>query len=136
MNHPPAPSRHLLGLRTVIYQVSDLAAAKAWYAGVLGFPPYFDQPFYVGFEVGGYELGLLPPDPKEPVTPGGSPIAYWGVADASAAHARLLELGAKAKEPVQDVGDAIRVGVVTDPWGNPLGVIHNPHFKLPDAPNK
>jgi catechol 2,3-dioxygenase-like lactoylglutathione lyase family enzyme len=50
----------MLGLRSVIYPVRDLAAAKAWYAGVLGAAPYFDQPFYVGFAVGGFELGLVP----------------------------------------------------------------------------
>ena len=46
----------ILGLRTVIYPVTDLARGKAWYAGVLGAAPYFDQPFYVGFAVGGFEL--------------------------------------------------------------------------------
>ena len=50
----------LLGLRTAIYPVQDLAAAKAWYARVIGHAPYFDQPFYVGFDVGGFELGLVP----------------------------------------------------------------------------
>lgn len=42
------------GLRTVIYPAADLEAAKHWYTQALGFPPYFDQPFYVGFQVGGY----------------------------------------------------------------------------------
>ena len=50
----------LLGLRTVIYPAPDLAAAKSWYSKFLGQAPYFDQPFYVGFSVGGFELGLLP----------------------------------------------------------------------------
>ena len=49
-----------LGLRTVVYKVSDLGRAKAWYTKVLGIEPYFDEPFYVGFNVGGYELGLDP----------------------------------------------------------------------------
>ena len=48
------------GLRTVIYHVNDLAKATGWYTKVVGKPPYFHHPFYVGFEVGGYELGLLP----------------------------------------------------------------------------
>jgi len=50
----------LLGLRTVIYPVADLARAKLWYEQVVGAKPYFDEPFYVGFTVGGFELGLLP----------------------------------------------------------------------------
>ncbi len=49
-----------LGLRTAVYDAPDIAKAKAWYSKVLGEQPYFDQPFYVGFNVGGYELGILP----------------------------------------------------------------------------
>src|SRR4030095_668082 len=97
----------LHGLRTTIYPVSDLASAKSWYSRVLGFDPYFDQPFYVGFNVGGFELGL---DPNgAPATEGGGPIAYWGVDDAGSALARLLQLGAKPYHQVQDVGSGIRV---------------------------
>jgi predicted enzyme related to lactoylglutathione lyase len=117
----------LLGLRTVGYHVDDLVAAKQWYMRLLGFPPYFDQPFYVGFNVGGYELGLNPDLSK--VSPGGKSIAYWGVKDAHAALARLLELGAEPHEEVQDVGDGIKVASVRDPWGNLFGVIENPHFQ-------
>jgi catechol 2,3-dioxygenase-like lactoylglutathione lyase family enzyme len=49
MKHPIAKP-NFLGLRTEIYHAPDLAKAKAWYSSVLGFPPYFDQPFYVGFK--------------------------------------------------------------------------------------
>jgi predicted enzyme related to lactoylglutathione lyase len=114
----------LLGLRTVIYPVSDLAAAKAWYASLVGHGPYFDQAFYVGFEVGGFELGLLPDGDAS--TSGPQPL--WGVADASAALARAVELGAKLLDPVQDVGDGIRVCAVRDPFGNRVGFIENPNF--------
>ena len=61
-----------LGLATVIYQVPDLAAAKAWYTRAFGQAPYFDQPFYVGFEIGGYELGLHPDLSEGQPGPGGS----------------------------------------------------------------
>lgn len=116
----------LQGLRTVVYGVSDLEKAKAWYSTVLGIQPYFDQPFYVGFEVGGFELGLNPA-----TTPGaGGPIAYWGVSDADAAYHRLIELGAQEHEQIQDVGEGIRIGSVIDPFGNTLGVIKNPHFSF------
>ena len=53
---------HFLGLRTAIYHAPDLGKVKSWYSRILGFEPYFDRPFYVGFNVGGYELGL-DPDP-------------------------------------------------------------------------
>ena len=114
------------GLRTVVYHVGDLAKAREWYASVLDHGPYFDQPFYVGFNVGGYELGLSP-DASE--TKGGSTFAYWGVADCKAAYQRLLDLGAKAHAAPQEVGGGIVVATVTDPWGNIFGVIENPHFK-------
>ena len=112
------------GLRTVIYHVSDLSKAKAWYTRVLEKEPYFDQPFYVGYSVGGFELGLLP----DGTAGAGGTVAYWGVANAQAAVERLESLGAKVKEAVQDVGDGIKVATVTDPFGNIFGVIENPHF--------
>jgi predicted enzyme related to lactoylglutathione lyase len=117
----------LQGLRTAIYHVHDLTAAKDWYARVLGQSPYFDQPFYVGFNVGGYELGLQPSG-VAPAAISAGVVAYWGVDDAEAALARLLELGAQPHEAVQDVGEGIRVAAVVDPFGNVFGVIENPHF--------
>ena len=119
----------LLGLRTAIYPAPDLVRAKAWYAQVLDQPPYFDEPYYVGFEVGGFELGLLPN--ATPGTTGPQPL--WGVADANAAYARLLALGATALEPVKDVGGGIMVAAVVDPCGNRLGIIENPSFDLRKA---
>lgn len=116
----------ILGLRTVIYPAPDLAKAKAWYSQVLGIEPYFDQPFYVGFAVGGFELGLLPD--AQPGT--GGPQALWGVANADAAFAKLLELGATVLEPVSDVGESIRVAAVKDPFGNRFGFIENPRFDV------
>jgi len=117
------------GLRTVVYHAADLAKTKAWYAKALGIEPYFDQPFYVGFNVGGYELGL---DPDASTTPGGNggAVVYWGVADADTALQRLISLGAKERSGVQEVGEGIRVATVFDPFGNIFGIIENPHFKL------
>jgi predicted enzyme related to lactoylglutathione lyase len=114
----------LLGLRTAIYHTPDIAAGKQWYSKFLGFAPYFDQPYYVGFNVGGFELGLMP-DTKPAMG------AYWGVADIQVAHARLLELGAEPRSEITDVGEGIRVADVLDPWGNVVGIIENPNFRLP-----
>jgi predicted enzyme related to lactoylglutathione lyase len=120
----------ILGLATAIYHVSDLARAKAWYAGVFGVQPYFDEPFYVGFNVGGYELGLNPDAKVVQPGPGGT-IAYWRVPDIDAAFARFTAAGAAVKTPVQDVGGGIRTADLADPDGNLLGLIENPHFALP-----
>ena len=119
----------LLGLRTTIYKVQDIEKAKNWYSKLLGFPPYFDEPFYVGFNVSGYELGLQPdenPDGNKPE----SVNTYWGVEDIDETFAKLLAMGATAYENPNDVGDGIKVAMVRDPWGNLFGIILNPHFKI------
>lgn len=116
------------GLRTIIYPATDLAASKAWFTDVLGFGPYFDEPFYVGFNVGGYELGLLPAGDDGS---GEGPLTYWGVADIESVYAALLAKGASEHVPVSEVGDGIKTGTVRAPDGNIIGVIYNPHFSLP-----
>lgn len=116
------------GLRTAIYAVADLARAKAWYVDVLERAPYFDEEFYVGFNVGGFELGLVP-EPDVPADRDAAGVAFWGVADAAAAYDRLLALGATDHEPIQDVGGGVKIGAVRDPYGNVLGVVENPHFR-------
>lgn len=121
--------RPFLGLRTCIVNVPDLEAAKAWYAKILDAEPYFDEPFYVGFDVAGYELGLLPNEAG--LAPKGTVFVYWGVEDVAAAQARLLELGASANDAPQDVGGGIVVATVLDPWDNVFGIIRNPNFHLP-----
>jgi len=117
------------GLRSVIYHAADLAAAKEWYTKALGVQPYFDQPFYVGFQVAGYELGL-DPDPTSATGTGTSGVAYWGVAEIESELKRLVELGAADRLGVQDVGEGIRMASVIDPFGNVFGLIENPHFSL------
>jgi predicted enzyme related to lactoylglutathione lyase len=123
-------AKPILGLRTVVYRVSDLEKAKDWYSSVLGIEPYFAEPFYVGFNVGGFELGLDPDTADGPPGPGGTG-AYWGVENADEAHSRLLALGAREHRGVQDVGGGIRVAAVVDPFGNHFGIIENPHFQVP-----
>ena len=119
-----------LGLRTVKYDVQDIAKAKEWYGKVFGVQPYFDEPaYYVGYNIGGYELGLVP-EPKAAAKRDAAGVAYWGVEDIHAAYKRLLDLGATSVSDVQDVGGGILVAEVRDPFGNVLGVIYNPHFKV------
>ena len=115
----------LLGLRTVIYPAPDLDSAKRWWTDLLGTGPYFDQPFYVGFTVAGYELGLLPDaDPAE------GALVYWGVDDVAGAVATAVAAGAVVHTPPADVGDGIVTATVRTPEGAVLGFIHNPHFGL------
>lgn len=113
----------LRGLRTVIHPVADLDAAKGWWTDLLGFGPYFDQPFYVGFEVAGYELGLLPDG-----DPAAGALTFWGVADAQAAVDAAVALGATVHTPPTDVGEGIVTANVRTPQGSIVGFIVNPHF--------
>lgn len=120
----------VLGLRTVIYHVTDLDKGKEWYAKAFGVRPYFDEPFYVGFNIGGYELGLDPDSAVAGPGPGGS-VAYWGVANLGNAFEHFVGIGATVKVPILDVGSGIKVATLADPFGNLFGLIENPHFKLP-----
>jgi predicted enzyme related to lactoylglutathione lyase len=117
-----------LGLRTHIYKVPDLAAAKAWYTKIFGVAPYFDEPFYVGFEIGGYEFGLQPLEGSSTVS-GARVSTYWGVDNVQTVYDQLLAAGATPFEEPAEVGDGIVVAAVQDPWGNVFGMIYNPHFK-------
>ena len=117
------------GLAPVIYPVKDLDRAKAWYAAAFGQEPYFDQPFYVGFNIKGYELGLNPDTSEAAPGPGGT-VAYWRIDEIGAAMARFTAAGAKTIVAPHDVGDGIKVATVADPFGNLIGLIENPHFDL------
>lgn len=115
------------GAYTVKYAVPDLAKAKAFYTKVTGVSPYFDEPFYVGYNINGYELGLDPDLSVAPNGPGGT-VAYWGVTDIAAEYARVLKAGAREIEAPKEVGEGIKVATLADPWGNLIGLIENPHF--------
>jgi predicted enzyme related to lactoylglutathione lyase len=110
------------GLRTVIYPVEDLDAATAWWSGLLGRAPYFNEPFYVGFEVGGDELGLLP---DADVRAGAQ--AYWGVDDVQAGVDEAVAHGAAVVAAPADVGGGIVTALVRAPHGALLGLIFNPN---------
>ena len=122
----------LLGLRTSIYQVTDLQKAKNWYSEALQIQPYFNQPFYVGFNIGGYELGLHPETEKTETSKSEAANSYWGVENAEKSYEDLIKFGATAFEKPFDVGDGVMMAAVKDPWGNVLGVIQNVHFKIGD----
>jgi catechol 2,3-dioxygenase-like lactoylglutathione lyase family enzyme len=114
---------NLHGLRTAIYPTTDLDASKRWWSELLGIEPYFDEPFYVGFNVGGYELGLLPDGDLDD----GAQI-YWGVDDVEASVGAALAAGAVTIAPASDVGEGIVTATVRSPDGSVVGFIHNPHF--------
>ena len=119
----------ILGLRTSQLHVKphNLAAVRDWYTRSLGVAPYFDETFYVGFNLGGYEFGLVP-DASASDTAGATYV-YWGVADIAAALATLLSHGARDLTGIEDVGGGIRKATVQDPFGHRFGLMENPQFK-------
>ncbi len=118
----------MLGLRTTIYKVDDVEKAMAWYSRAFGTEPYFDDAFYVGFNIGGFELGLMKDEtPADSKT--ANVLTYWGVENVEAAVAHFIGLGAAVIEKPTNVGGEIVVGAVTDPWGNAVGLVFNPEFK-------
>ena len=110
------------GIKIVLHPVSDLAAAKAVYAALLGVPPTADADYYVGFEAEGQHIGLLPGGGPQGMT---SPVAYWQVPDIEAKLAEVTAAGATVKEPARDVGRGRLVATVTDPDGNVLGLMQD-----------
>ena len=122
----------LQGLGTVIYHVPDIDRAKAWYATAFQQHPYFDQPFYVGFNIAGYELGLEPNQAVGQAGRGGV-VAYWRVPEIEPAVQNFVAAGSTVLHKVQDVGENIKVAIVSDPFGNAIGLIENPHFALPNT---
>lgn len=118
-----------LGLRTTVYIVADIERAKEWYSRAFDTQPYFDEPFYVGFNIGGYELGLQPEE-KPNASKGENVVVYWGVEHIDAQYQRLIALGAAENEPPFNVGGELMVATVKDPWNNVIGLIYNPYFKL------
>jgi predicted enzyme related to lactoylglutathione lyase len=117
------PDTSCQGIKTVLHPVSDLAKAKAVYAALLGVEPQADADYYVGFDVAGQHIGLVPGGGPQHVT---SPVAYWHVPDIEAKLAEVIAAGASPNDPVRDVGHGRLVATVTDPDGNVLGLLQDP----------
>ena len=128
-NNKNMTKQDILGLRTAAYKVGDIDQAKKWYAKAFETEPYFDEPFYVGFNIGGYELGLLPEELPTAEKPE-SVLTYWGVNEIEKIYNHFIESGAVEHEKPHSVGEPLMVASVIDPWGNIIGFIYNPVFKL------
>jgi predicted enzyme related to lactoylglutathione lyase len=111
-------------LRTVIYHVSDLEKAKKWYQSITEVKPYFDEAYYVGFDIGGCELGLDPDFTG--IRKGNQSICYWSVKHIDKCVKELEKQGAEIVVDVKEVGGGIQVAVVNDPFGNSIGLIEEP----------
>src|ERR1700759_4336782 len=110
------------GIKTVLHPVTDLDKAKVVYTALLGAAPTADAPYYVGFDVAGQHIGLVPNGRDQGMT---SPVAYWHVNDIEAKLAEGTAAGAVVKDAPRDVGGGRLVATVTDPDGNVLGLLQD-----------
>jgi predicted enzyme related to lactoylglutathione lyase len=110
------------GIKTVLHPVSDVEKAKGIYTALLGVAPSADSPYYVGFDVAGQHIGLLPGGGPQGLT---SPVAYWHVDDIEATLAEVTAAGATIKDAPNEVGGGRVVASVTDADGNVLGLIQD-----------
>ncbi len=107
------------GLRTITYPVRDLAAAKQLYGTLFGVTPYMDEAYYVGFNVGGHDVGLDPNGHSQGMT---GPVSYWHVDNINQSLAAILEAGAVTEQLVRDVGGGALIARVKDADGNVTGI--------------
>ncbi len=108
------------GLKSVIYPSNNLEADTAFWEKVTGIKPYFVQPYYVGFNIDGSELGLDPNAAKEGLT---YPVSYWHVKNATEAAAQLVADGVTVHSELKDVGGGMMMGTFKDLSGNIFGII-------------
>ncbi|CAL65911.1 VOC family protein [Christiangramia forsetii] len=120
--------KSILGLRTTIYKVRDIKKAKEWYEKAFETKAYFNEPYYVGFNIGGYELGLQPEEGPEGEKIE-SVISYWGVEKIQEVYDRLISIGATENEKPYSPGGEMMTATLKDPFGNVIGLIYNPYFK-------
>lgn len=110
------------GITVVLHPVSDLAKAKEVYAALLGIQPQADSEYYVGFDIGGQHIGLVPGGATQGMT---APVAYWKVPDIEAKIAEVVAAGGTVQEAAHGVGPGRQVATVLDLDGNVLGLLED-----------
>lgn len=132
-----ANKKTLRGLATISFFAEDVKAAKKWYSELLGLEPYFERPdaenpAYVEFRIGDYEheLGIIDKkfEPQGAKKNTGGAVVFWHVDDVEEMLEKLIAMGAKEYEPLTKREAGFVTASVIDPFGNILGIMHNPHY--------
>jgi predicted enzyme related to lactoylglutathione lyase len=108
------------GVKTIIYPVKDISLAKSLYIELLGVSPTFDQPYYVGFDIGDQHIGLDPNGHNKGLN---GPVPYWHVHDIRETLKRLIDKGAQAVHEIESVGEGKLISTVKDTDGNLIGLL-------------
>ncbi|HEX4517701.1 MAG TPA: VOC family protein [Polyangiaceae bacterium] len=101
---------------SIVIPVSDINAAKAVYTALYG-APHMDSAYYVGYKADGLEVGLTPQADRDL-----GPVAYMAVEHLDAAKDELVAAGAKERVAPRQVAPGMRVCVLEDKDGNPIGL--------------
>ncbi|WP_223263303.1 VOC family protein [Arthrobacter sp. NamB2] len=125
------------GFATISFYADDVGAARAWYTELLGVEAYYvfpeppAPPAYIEFRVGDDEdeLGFIDRRyaPSGASNQPGGAVLFWHVDDLPATVERLLGMGATEYEAITERDAGFITASVVDPFGNLLGVMHNPH---------
>ena len=110
------------GITIVLHPVTDVKAATAVYTALLGTPPQHEADYYVGYDVDGQHIGLVPGGAEQGLT---SPVAHWQVSDIEAKLAEVTAAGGEVKQAPRNVGGGRLVATFTDPDGNVLGLLQD-----------
>ncbi|WP_036510248.1 VOC family protein [Nocardia aobensis] len=108
-------------LENIVYTVNDLNAAKAIQIALLDTEPHTDNIHYVGFNVGGTEIGLTPVQ-RDAAT---STVAHIRVADLDATLERARKAGATVVNEPRQVSPGTRVAAVQGSEGPVYGLIEH-----------
>jgi predicted enzyme related to lactoylglutathione lyase len=111
------------GMKTILYPVKDLKAAKSLYGALLGVEPVMDEPYYVGYKVDGQDVGLDPSGHSKGMT---GALGYWHVDDISTAIAAAVAAGGEQHQEVTDVGGGKLIATIRDADGNLIGLLQQP----------
>ena len=107
------------GFSLLVFPVTDLPRAKAFYSAVLGIEPYAEGPYYVGFRVGEQEIGLDPSAGSRGVN---GVVSYRRVDDIKASVDALRKAGADVHQDISKVGPGRQIAILKDPDGNFVGL--------------
>jgi predicted enzyme related to lactoylglutathione lyase len=127
----------LRGMATVNFWADDIKEARKWYNELLNIEPYFERPdsanpSYLEYSFGDFqaELGIIDRKFAPQGTSRGTcgAVLFWHVDDVEGTLKRLLSMGCKEYEKLTPREEGFITASVIDPFGNILGVMHNPHY--------
>lgn len=111
------------GVQTILYPVRDLAKTQELFTRLLGVAPTAESPYYVGYDIDGQQIGLVPGGHDSQAMTGTT--AFLHVADIKSSMQAVLDAGGTTQQEAHDVGGGRLVGAAIDAEGNVIGFIQD-----------